>query len=86
MWFDPIGPDYSFEPPEFRFVTPIYHPNIDKAEKYLLMSSMEAIPDLINHPQINYSLNVDIDAEYASNRAEVSRKALDSVKQHDLPR
>ncbi|CAF4068798.1 unnamed protein product [Rotaria sordida] len=51
-----------------------------------LVIIVKAIPDLINHPQINYSLNVDIDAEYASNRAEVSRKALESVKQHDLPR
>jgi len=93
--------DYPFKPPEIRFLTPIYHPSVDKDGKICvdiingegkynattpLINIVKAITDLIDHPQVDHSLNADIGAEYVSNRAEFDRKALASVKQHGLPR
>ncbi|CAF1053242.1 unnamed protein product [Rotaria sordida] len=93
--------EYPFKPPEVRFITPIYHPSVDKDGKICvdiingdgkykattpLTSIIKDIVDLIDNPQIDHSVNADIGAEYVSNRAEFNRKALESVKKDGLPR
>jgi ubiquitin-protein ligase len=64
--------DFPFKPPEVRFVTPIYHPNVDDQGKIcvdLLNSSenwkpttplvdvVKAVVDLIDNPKIDHALN-----------------------------
>jgi ubiquitin-protein ligase len=67
-----LTPEYPFKPPELRFITPIYHPSVDKdgkicvdiingSEQYNpttpLLKIVKAIVDLIDNPQIDHSLN-----------------------------
>jgi ubiquitin-protein ligase len=64
--------EFPFKPPEVRFVTPIYHPNVDEQGKIcvdLLNSSetwkpttplvdvVKAVVDLIDSPKIDHALN-----------------------------
>lgn len=64
--------EFPFKPPEVRFVTPIYHPNVDDQGKIcvdLLNSSetwkpttplvdvVKAVIDLIDNPKIDHALN-----------------------------
>jgi ubiquitin-protein ligase len=64
--------EFPFKPPEVRFVTPIYHPNVDDQGKIcvdLLNSSetwkpttplvdvVKTVVDLIDNPKIDHALN-----------------------------
>jgi ubiquitin-protein ligase len=64
--------EFPFKPPEVRFVTPIYHPNVDEQGKIcvdLLNSSetwkpttpltdvVKAVVELIDSPKIDHALN-----------------------------
>ncbi len=64
--------EFPFKPPEVRFVTPIYHPNVDEQGKIcvdLLNSSetwkpttplvdvVKAVVELIDNPKIDHALN-----------------------------
>ncbi|UJR14867.1 hypothetical protein I4U23_001852 [Adineta vaga] len=92
---------YPFEPPEVRFLTPIYHPNITKDGKFchaLLMRTarwkpnttlvevVKAVVEHIDNPDIDYSVNHDIGKEYTERREEFNRKALAMINKHKLSR
>ncbi|CAF1174727.1 unnamed protein product [Adineta steineri] len=92
---------YPLEPPEVRFLTPIYHPNVTKDGKFChalllktsrwkpetkLVDVVRVIVDHIDNPDIDYSINPEIGREYLDNRVEFNRKALKMVEQHKLPR
>lgn len=64
--------EFPFKPPEVRFVTPIYHPNVDDQGKICvdllntseswkpttpLVDVVKAIVDLIDNPKIDHALN-----------------------------
>jgi ubiquitin-protein ligase len=64
--------EFPFKPPEVRFVTPIYHPNVDEAGKICvdllntsetwkpttpLVDVVKAVVDLIDNPKIDHALN-----------------------------
>ncbi|UJR31833.1 hypothetical protein I4U23_019310 [Adineta vaga] len=93
--------EFPFKPPEVRFVTPIYHPNVDEQGKICvdllnsneswkpttpLVDVVKAVVDLIDNPKIDHALNAEIASEYTSNRTEFDRKALASVKKNGLQR
>ncbi|CAF3695332.1 unnamed protein product [Rotaria sp. Silwood1] len=93
--------NYPFEPPEVRFLTPIYPPNIDKDGKFChplltkttrwkhgttLIDVVKAVVEHIDNPDIDYSVNADIGREYMENRAEFNRKSLGMIQQYKLPR
>jgi ubiquitin-protein ligase len=93
--------EFPFKPPEVRFLTPIYHPNVDDQGKICvdilnaneawkpttsLVDIVKAVVDVIDHPKIDHALNAEIGSEYTNNKAEFDRKALAMVKKHGLPR
>ena len=93
--------EFPFKPPEVRFVTPIYHPNVDEQGKIcvdLLNSSetwkpttplvdvVKAVVDLIDNPKIDHALNAEIASEYTSNKSEFDKKASSSAKKNGLSR
>ncbi|CAF1340781.1 unnamed protein product [Adineta ricciae] len=92
---------FPFDAPEVRFLTKIYHPNIDKEGKFChellkkkakwtatttLVDVVRAVIAHIDMPDIEYSLSLDLGTEYMQNRLEFERKALEFVKQHAIPR
>ncbi|CAF3022327.1 unnamed protein product [Rotaria sp. Silwood2] len=92
---------YPFKPPEVRFITPIYHPNVSDdgkisinilnvgdsfSPKTSLVDIVKAIVNLIDNPDLSNVLQTNIAAEYSQNRAEFDRKALEMVTKHGLPR
>ncbi|CAF1582970.1 unnamed protein product [Rotaria sp. Silwood1] len=93
--------EFPFKPPEVRFITNIYHPNVDEQGKICvdllnsnetwkpttpLVDVVKAVVELIDNPKIDHALNAEIASEYTSNKAEFDRKALALVKKHGLPR
>ncbi|UJR14872.1 hypothetical protein I4U23_001857 [Adineta vaga] len=94
-------PEYPFKAPELRFITPIYHPNVDDKGKICvdilnandgfkpttpLTDVVKAVTNLIDNPNIDHALSPEIAAEYTQNKSTFERKALDMVKKHGLPR
>ncbi|CAF4871888.1 unnamed protein product, partial [Rotaria sp. Silwood2] len=92
---------YPFKAPEVRFITPIYHPNVDHDGKIsidilyvgsgfkpttTLVDIVKAIVDLIDNPDLNHVLQTNIAAEYSQNRAEFDHKAIKMVTKYGLPR
>ncbi|CAF3867148.1 unnamed protein product [Rotaria sp. Silwood1] len=92
---------YPFKAPEVRFITPIYHPNVDHDGKIsidilyegggfkpttTLVDIVKAIVDLIDNPDLNRVLQTNTAAEYSQNRAEFDDKALKMVTKYGLPR
>ncbi|CAF4604643.1 unnamed protein product, partial [Rotaria sp. Silwood2] len=93
--------NYPFDPPEVRFLTPIYHPNVGQDGKFChallkktyeyknttsLADVVKAVIEHIDKPDIDSSLSVELGREYMDNRTEFNRKALEFVKKHALPR
>ncbi|CAF1377914.1 unnamed protein product [Rotaria magnacalcarata] len=96
-----LPPEFPFKPPEVRFITSIYHPNVDEQGKICvdllnsnetwkptapLVDVIKAVVELIDNPKIDHALNADIANEYTTNRPEFDRKATAMVKKHGLPR
>ncbi|CAF4619527.1 unnamed protein product, partial [Rotaria sp. Silwood2] len=93
--------EYPFKPPEVRFITPIYHPNVGDDGKICidmlnsgesfkpttsLVDIVKAVVDRIDNPDLDHALKPETGAEYSQNRAAFDRKALELVKKHGLPR
>ncbi|UJR31837.1 hypothetical protein I4U23_019314 [Adineta vaga] len=88
-------PTYPFDAPEVRFLTSIYHPNVDQDGKFChellkkkakwlpttsLVEVVKAVTEHIDKPDIDFSLSISVGREYMENRAEFNRKALEYVK------
>ena len=67
-----LPPEFPFKPPEVRFVTTIYHPNVDEQGKICvdllnsnevwkpttsLIDVVKAVVDLVDNPKIDHALN-----------------------------
>ncbi|CAF2721823.1 unnamed protein product [Rotaria sp. Silwood2] len=86
-----ITPNFPFDPPEVRFLTLIYHPNVDKDEakwsnKMALVDVVKTVVQHIDKPDIDHSLSPELGSEYIENRPEFNRKALEHVRKHALSR
>jgi len=96
-----IPTDFPFKPPEVKFLTQIYHPNVDKEGKICvdLLNTAEAwkpttpIVDIVNavikiidDPKIDHALNADIAQQYQTNRTQFNKTATEYVNKHALPR
>ncbi|CAF3604034.1 unnamed protein product [Rotaria sp. Silwood1] len=96
-----IPPYYPLNPPKVYFITPIYHPSVGKDGEFYhelllktaqwtyktsLLDVVKAIVERINETDLYYSINYEVVEEYAKNRSEFNRKALEMVKKHALPR
>ncbi|UJR17721.1 hypothetical protein I4U23_004619 [Adineta vaga] len=68
-----LSASYPLSPPKLCFLTPIYHPNINKND------------DLIDNPNIDTALSID-KALDLQNRTEFNRKAFEMAKKFGLPR
>ncbi|CAM4797490.1 unnamed protein product [Rotaria magnacalcarata] len=77
--------EYPFKAPEIRFITPIYHPNVNE-EVTPLTEIVKDVIDRIDNPDVDHALNADIAAEYTNNKSAFDRKAAEMVKKHGLPR
>lgn len=93
--------EYPFKAPELRFITRIYHPNVDEQGKICvdvlnsnetfkpttsLVEVVKAVVTLIDNPNIDHALTPEIANQYTTKREEFNRKALEMVKAHGLPR
>ncbi|CAF1305405.1 unnamed protein product [Adineta ricciae] len=96
-----ISSSYPFSPPTVRFLTPIYHPNVEQngnvcldilqnSESWKFNTSLATVlislVDLIDSPNIDEAVRMNIAVEYIQDRAEFNRKALVMAKKHALPR
>ncbi|CAF0914892.1 unnamed protein product [Adineta steineri] len=96
-----LTPTFPFDPPEVRFLTKIYHPNVGQdgklchellnkkgkwSAKISLVDVVKAVTTHVDEPNIDYALSLELGREYMSNRDEFNRKATDFVKQYALPR
>ncbi|CAF1092069.1 unnamed protein product [Adineta ricciae] len=92
---------YPLEPPEVRFLTPIYHPNVGVDGKFChevlkktvewksnttLIDVVKAIVDRIDKPDVDQTITFEVGKEYAEEPAEFKRKAIESVRKNGLPR
>ncbi|CAF3816826.1 unnamed protein product [Rotaria sp. Silwood1] len=96
-----LPPDFPFNPPEVRFLTPIYHPNVDTdgkfchellikeakhSNKVTLIDVVKAVVQYIDHPNLEHPMRANVGCEYAEKRLDFNRNALEYVKKHALPR
>ncbi|CAF4627824.1 unnamed protein product, partial [Rotaria sp. Silwood1] len=87
-----VTPSFPFDPPEVRFLTKIYHPNVGEDGKFChellkkhakwsnkvsLIDVVKAVVQHIDKPDIDYSLSLQLGREYMENRPEFNRKALE---------
>ncbi|CAF1050116.1 unnamed protein product [Adineta ricciae] len=86
---------YPLEPPEVRFLTPIYHPNVGVDGKFChevlkktvewksnttLIDVVKAIVDRIDKPDVDQTITFEVGKEYAEEPAEFKRKACFLLK------
>lgn len=89
-----VFPDnYPFKPPDCKFVTPIYHPNIKMdtgeicqdiyasswAPTQKVADILMLLSSMMSQPQTTSPLEPDICKEFLENRAEFEKKARDST-------
>ncbi|UJR34134.1 hypothetical protein I4U23_021541 [Adineta vaga] len=92
---------FPFIPPRVRMLTQIYHPNINengiicigildgKKDWYpqtTLVNVIVDITNLIDNPDLGYSINAEAASNYVHNRAEYDRIAMDFAGKYGLPR
>ncbi|CAF1185039.1 unnamed protein product [Rotaria sordida] len=96
-----LTPNFPFDPPEVRFLTQIYHPNVAEdgkfchellvkeakySSKVALVDAVKAVIQYIDKPNLEHPMRANVGCEYVENRSEFNRKALECVRQHALPR
>jgi len=91
--------DYPFKPPVVKFITKIYHPNIDddgsicvallKTDVWKpatkLHQVLGAICDVLENPNPEDALVASIGDVYSANRSKFNKTAKDYVKKYAMP-
>ncbi|CAF1409934.1 unnamed protein product [Adineta steineri] len=92
---------FPLDPPDVRFLTPIYHPNVAKDGKFChellkktcqwtpatsLVDVVKAVVHQIDHPDLDYSSSYELGRQYKEDPAEFKRKATEYVTKHGLSR
>ncbi|CAF4616942.1 unnamed protein product, partial [Rotaria sp. Silwood2] len=92
---------FPLDPPEVRFLTPIYHPNVSMDGKFCsailekhgileytttLVHVIKSVVRHIDKPDILFAASIQLAREYMDHSSEFDRKALEYVKKHALPR
>jgi ubiquitin-protein ligase len=93
--------DYPFKPPVLKCLDKMYHPNIDDQGRICLAvldeydgynpsksltDIIRAVDELFSHPNINYAINLEANAQYQKGLDGFNRKALDYVLRYGHPR
>lgn len=84
---------FPTEPPEFRFITKMYHPNIyeyghvclhileQPCTSVLTMSSiLSSIKNLLRNPNLGSPVNAEAASLYSKNRPEYNRRVKEMVE------
>eukprot|EP01089_Gocevia_fonbrunei_P022469 TRINITY_DN90_c0_g1_i1.p1 TRINITY_DN90_c0_g1~~TRINITY_DN90_c0_g1_i1.p1 ORF type:complete len:150 (+),score=25.20 TRINITY_DN90_c0_g1_i1:84-533(+) len=88
-----MPPEFPFKPPEIKFVTKIYHPNVDKTGSLcpaaLTWSPQTRIPELLLQvrqimiePNPDHPLDAEIALIFKENRSQFDKTAKEWTKQH----
>jgi ubiquitin-protein ligase len=97
-----ILPDYfPMYPPEVRFVSPIYHLNVDRDGRFCdpilqrdgqwtpaktLVDAVKIIVQQIDNPDIDYSASMELGRLYTKDRKRFDEIALEYVLKYGCPR
>ncbi|VVC96857.1 unnamed protein product [Leptidea sinapis] len=76
---------YPFEPPQVKFVTPVYHPNIDSGSwlpTITIETLLISIQTLLANPNPDDPLVLEIALEFKCNKDEFLEKAKRYTKEH----
>lgn len=87
--------DYPFSPPKIYFNTPMLHPNVAGngricidilqnkwSSVYTLLSTLMSISSLLNDPNTDEPLNVEISDIYIRDRKEYAKKIIEFVEKN----
>ncbi|UJR08024.1 hypothetical protein I4U23_012302 [Adineta vaga] len=93
--------EFPIAPPEVRFLTPIYHPNVHESGQfcYTILSKtgswcpsisladvVKILVHAIDHPSIEYAASPELGKQYLESREEFDKIALEYVEKYGLPR
>lgn len=91
-----VGGNYPFSPPDVKFLTKSFHPNIDTSgticvdilkERWSAVQTFEtvilSIVTLLNDPNCDSPLNQEASREYQENRAKYYEKATQALRTND---
>ncbi|EDX18508.1 ubiquitin-conjugating enzyme E2-18 kDa [Drosophila simulans] len=92
--------EYPFKPPKINFKTRIYHPNIDEKGQVCLaiissenwkpvtrtVQVVQSLLELINEPEPEHPLRVDLAKEFLKDREEFVKNAEDYTEKHSEKR
>ncbi|CAF1262301.1 unnamed protein product [Adineta steineri] len=92
---------FPLDPPKVRFITPIYHPNIEEkgdfcndllvktarwTPKTSLVEIVKIVVKHVDEPDADNPVRAALGVEYKTNRPKFNQHALEHVQKHGLPR
>ncbi|XP_066213945.1 ubiquitin-conjugating enzyme E2 D2B-like [Saccopteryx leptura] len=88
---------YPFNPPKIIFITPIYHPNVDRygavsmelfwsgwSSKIIVSQILQSVRSLLGQPSIEDVSNLEIGSLYLEDRAKFHSKARELTEKYAM--